>query len=789
MMIVPTAVLMALALAQSPSQSIPPSGDRTVSVPGLVEPEVTLRIDAEGVPWVVAETMDGLCQGEGFLHGQHRFFQMDMMRRYAAGELAALMGSAMANVDRTQRKFMLRGVAGSVLAKLPAAHLACLEAYAHGVNAGLANLQAAPPEYLLLQTTPKPWTPADSILVLLSMGDQLCSSAMQSELDREFVLQNGSRELMEFLFPDVYAEDQPMQQEGPVELPPLPSCDGVANEIGAGPAIQERLVPGSNAWVVSGDRTTHGGAILANDPHLGLTAPTTWYRVGLYAPPGSPAAWPEMDGQPSEAWWVFGLSLPGLPGVAIGTNGYVAWGFTNSEADTQDIVRIAEHPTDPNQYQVATGVDGSPVYETYTWERETIEVSRAEPKDLDIRMTRWGPVFSSMSDEFPRVRKWTLTEPGGLDMGILDVPRVRTTDEALSRLAAWAGPPQNALVADRDGHIGWTITGRFPRRDGIDGLTPVFWTGGEHWNGWLDEADRPRVMDPSSGVLYSANNRMASLETAQKLGRDWAPPTRAARIGSMLAGQDRFNEQELAAMQLDTAMPHLRPLQQRILALIDEDEMDIDIRRARAHIASWNGTAGADQVGFRILLLLDRLLTEEVLQRVLPGSMDYAIRVDQTALRRLIDQADMDCIPIRFDSWDEAHDVLFRSVVESMVAEEGDGGGLDLPWGLVNRSEIMHPFSKGTPWGGAQLDLPRHPQSGHPSAVRVAHPRFGASARLVVGPGHEQEGILQTPGGQSGHFLSSHYRDLHEAWRTGAATGLLPGEPISTVRLVQVEGP
>ena len=276
MMIVPTAALMTLALVQSPSQSVPPSGDRTIAVSGLVEAEVTLRIDAEGVPWVVAGTMNGLCQGEGFLHGQHRFFQMDMMRRYAGGELAALMGSAMANVDRTQRKFMLRGVADRVLAKLPAEHLACLEAYAHGVNAGLSDLQAAPPEYLLLQTTPKPWTPADSILVLLSMGDQLCSSAMQSELDREFVLQNGSRELMEFLFPDVHAEDQPMQQEEPVELPAIPSCDGVVEEVGGGPAIQERLVPGSNAWVVSGDRTAHGGAILANDPHLGLTAPKTF---------------------------------------------------------------------------------------------------------------------------------------------------------------------------------------------------------------------------------------------------------------------------------------------------------------------------------------------------------------------------------------------------------------------------------------------------------------------------------------------------------------------------------
>jgi len=789
MMIVPVAALMTLALVQSPNQSVPPSGDRTIAVPGLVEQEVTLRIDAEGVPWVVADTMNGLFQGEGFLHGQHRFFQMDMMRRYAAGELSALMGPPMRNVDRTQRKFMHRQVADRVISTLPPEHLAGLESYANGVNMGLADLEAMPPEYLLLQATPAPWTPADCILVLLAMSDQLCSSAMQSELDREFVLQNGSRELMEFLFPDVHADDQPMQQEGPVELPPLPSCIGDVDELGLGPTVQDRLVPGSNAWVVSGDRTVHGGAILANDPHLGITTPTTWYRLGLYAPPGSPAAWPEMGDQPSEAWWVFGLSLPGLPGVAIGTNGYVAWGFTNSEVDTQDIVRIAEHPTDPSRYQVATGDDGSPIYEPYSWVRESVEIARDEPLDIDIRMTRWGPVFSSMSDEFPRVRKWSLTEPGGLDLGIIDVPRARTADEALTRLAAWAGPPQNALVADREGHIGWTITGRFPRRMGLDGLTPVFWTGGESWDGWLAEVDRPRVMDPDSGVLYSANNRMASLETARKLGRDWTAPTRAARIGSLLAAQERFDERELAAMQLDTAIPYLRPLQQRILAIIDEDDADPDVRRARAHVAGWNGTADADQLGLRILLMLDRLLIQEVLSVLLPESADFKIRFDQVAVRRLVDQGGTGCLPGHFDSWEAAHDAAFRSVVRTMVMEQNEGGGMDLPWGQVNRSEFMHPFSKGTPWGGEHLDLPMHPQAGHPTAVRVAHPRFGASARLVVGPGHEEDGILQTPGGQSGHFMSGNYRDLHEAWRPRAPTGRLPGEAGLTVRLVQAEGP
>lgn len=776
-------------LTQSPSQSVPPLGDRTVDVPGLVAEEVTLRIDEDGVPWIVADTMNAIYQGQGFMHGQDRFFQMDQMRRYAAGEIAALYGPPMSPVDAAQRPFLLRRVAERVLTEIPKDQFTALESYAAGVNAGLAALGAAPPEYVQLATLPQPWTPADSVLVMLAMGDQLNSSSIRREQHREYVLRNGSRELMEFLFTDVHEDDHPMQPEGPVELPPIPACasPSIQQEIGRGPAIELPLVPGSNAWVVSGDRTAHGGAILASDPHLGLSAPGPWYRVGLFAPEGTAAAWPAVGNEPSEAWWAFGLSLPGIPGVAIGTNGRVSWGFTNAEADTQDLISIEEDPFDPGRYRVGTDADGNGVFEPYIWQQETIEIKGDQPREESIRMTRWGPVFSVDGVTVPHVRKWTLTEPGGLDFGVFDVARARTTPEALQLLAAWAGPPQNALVADRDGRIGWTITGRFPERRGFDGLVPTYWMEGIGWDGWQGEDVRPLVVDPPSGVIYSANNRMASLDVARKLGRDWADPQRADRIATLLESGGAFTEAELAGMQLDIVVPHLEPLRRRLLEVIPVDDPDPAVKRARDHVAAWDGTAHKDQIGFRVLLLVDRQLADEMLAMLMPEGAAESISPNMSSMRRIIDERNADCLPPRFEDWNALDAATFRSVVRQLQAEQQEGGGLEMPWGVVNASEFTHPFSRGTPWGGDEWNLPRHAQSGHPSTVRVAHPRFGASARLVVGPGNEDKAILQTPGGQSGHYLSRHYRDLHDSWRNGEQTPMLPGPAVSTITLVRSE--
>ena len=231
-------------------------------------------------------------------------------------------------------------------------------------------------------------------------------------------------------------------------------------------------------------------------------------------------------------------------------------------------------------------------------------------------------------------------------------------------------------------------------------------------------------------------------------------------------------------------MASLDHVRDRVLRVIPADDPDELIRRARTLVAEWNGTADADQRGFRLLAMLERRITDELLWTIMSGETSLW-GVQSESLHRLVDENATGYLPGRFENWDDFYDHSFRAIARQLESQ----GGVDLPWGEANQSRIQHPFSaQGAP-GMEVMNLPMHPQAGHPLSVRVAHPSFGASARMVVSPGREQLAMLQTPGGQSGHFLSPHYADYHDEWRRGDGSGFLPGEPEVTLRLVREAEP
>ena len=738
-------------------------------IPTLRDDVIELRFDDRDSVWVVADTQAGAAQAQGYLHAQDRFFQMDISRRYAAGELAAFIGPPGLLMDQFQRGYLLRDAAARILKELDPVERDVLDAYVEGVNLGLESIDPIPLEYVLTKTMPQAWSAEDTILVLLAMGEQLNGSGQQ-ELNRMAIRTLAGEAVEDYLFHDVSPDDRPLRPdpEGADAMPALPSVpagDASTGWLRSTP----RMLPGSNAWVVAGSRTADGRAILASDPHLGIAAPSTWYRMGIMFPAGSTLA-------PDEMLWQFGLTLPGVPGIIMGTNGHVAWGFTNVTMDVADLIVIETHPDDPMQYRTPEG------WEHFTWQQELIDVrGEEEPTFKDVPLTRWGPVYTDSTNDTPLVRKWILTEPGGVNLSIGGMLQARTVDDAVQVMRNLNGSPQNAMIADADGRIAWVVTGKLPRRIGHDGTVPISWAEeGVGWDGWLDESQRPLIIDPESGVLFSANNRMADLETARALGREWAEPDRANRIAELLAGDELLDESALGAMQLDTAMPSLFPLRDRLLELIPKDHPSALARYARQQIERWNGTADADQRGLAILLKVDRLLQSEVLSTLVPNGSTN-ISVPEGPLRRIIAEDATEFLPARFDSWDQAHEVAFELAVTDMQNQ----GSLDQDWGELNRSSFNHFAGNAFPWAGESLDLPVHPQAGHPNAVRVAHPRFGASARLVVSPGHDGQGILQTPGGQSGNYLSPHYRDYHDEWAQGSPTPLLPGEIVRTETLTR----
>ena len=526
--------------------------------------------------------------------------------------------------------------------------------------------------------------------------------------------------------------------------------------------------PGSNAWAVAGSRTADGRALLANDPHLGIRAPGTWYRMGFVFPVGSTVGGDDM-------LWQYGLSLPGAPGIIIGSNGHVAWGFTNATLDAADLVLIETDPEDDSRYRTPDG------WEPFGWQQEVVKVRGGETELRDVQLTRWGPVYTNDSAPWKLVRKWILTEPGAINLGVHGMLRARTVDDAVEVMRNFNGSPQNALIADADGRIAWVVTGRLPNRVGHDGTVPVSWADeGVGWDGWLDESDRPVIIDPDSGVLFSANNRMADLQTARRLGREWAEPERAKRIAQLLAASEPLDEGDMLAMQLDTKLEVLEPLRTRLIEIIPVNHPDQAIRRVRQQLIDWNGRADAQQVGLMALLQVDRILQAEALAS-LHSEDGKTIDLPSGPLRRAIAAESPTFLAPRYTNWDQAHMSALIQAVQELQA----GDSLEVPWGEVNRAKFDHPAAGLAPWGIDTLNLPSHVQPGHPYAVRVAHPRFGASARFVVSPGHDDDGVLQTPGGQSGHFGSPHYIDYHEEWANGLPTEFLPGEIVYTHSLVR----
>ncbi|MCH2132585.1 MAG: penicillin acylase family protein [Phycisphaerales bacterium] len=738
-----------------------------VDVASLSAP-VRIELDARSVPTITASDMLDATRGEGFIHARDRFFQMDMMRRFAAGEMAALAGRLVVDMDRQARVNRGRATCEAIYESLTSAEQSILLAYAEGVNAGLAAMEKNPPEYAMFGATMTAWTPVDSLLVNLSMTMTLTGSSDQ-ELDAWPAHRYLSPEWLSFLLSPIDPRDRPMitGPDGAETLPPLPPA-GTTIDPGEPPAgaNPRRELPGSNNWAVAGSRTRDGGALMANDPHLLVTLPGIWYRIRML--------WPDTD--------LMGLSLPGLPGVVIGTNGHVAWGFTNATIDRQDYVIVEVDPEDSSRYRVPGG------WESFQDHEDVIEIAGGESEVFTSRWTRWGPVVKTDHEGRPIAVSWTALKPESVNINIVKMADARNVDDAVAVMRGWYGAPQNVVMADSSGRIAWVLSGWLPARRGFDGRSPVSWADGTRgWDGPLDESLRPVVIDPPDGVLYTANNRMVNAERARLLGHEWATPDRAERIGVLLGDRGELDESDMLEMQLDTAAPALELYRRMVLESVPEDHPDEMVRRAREWVATWNGRSDADQVGMGILDRYRRSTSRHVRRSLLTPLVEHGTAaaimtpVPSGPIRFVLETQPEAHLPVGYDSWSDFNRRHFEDVVSEMVSSED---GLETPWGERNMSVVAHPLITALPPFLRDAMSIRQPQSGYWGSVRVASSRFGASARLVIDPAHPERAILQTPGGQSGHYDSPHWADFHDEWHRGEPTPLMPGATVKTIELV-----
>jgi penicillin amidase len=808
-----------------------PQLDGAAALPGL-SAAVTVDRDAAGVPTIHGATRRDVARALGYLHAQDRFFQMDLLRRRSAGELAELFGGAAVPIDREARIHGFRTLARKTLTLLPPVQRALLDAYTAGVNAGLAALRARPFEYVVLRVRPQPWQPEDSLLVGYAMVLDLQDSRGRHEQMLSAIHYSYGHTMLDFLAPEGTELDAALDG-GSFPQPPVPGPEIIdlrkhKSDMGAEIRPDSRLAmsdddfaPGSNVFALAGSRTANGSALLANDMHLHLGVPAVWYRAELVwgeETPSSESQTPRtkdqvpnpklqtpnlksqepnseprtLNPEPAPAdrpaeHRVTGVTLPGLPLVVAGSNGRIAWGFANSYADTADIVIAESSGIDPLLY--TNGVELLKMEER----KETIRVKGGDAVEVTTRWTIWGPVIGDSNNARSLVLHWVFDDPAALNLNLMELEEAPDAATALMLAPHFGLPAQNFIAADRGGAIGWTITGLLPRRVGFDGRLPAIWGYGDRrWNGYLPADEYPRVLSSPAGQLWSANNRPVSGAAYLKLGDggyDTAARARQIR-DDLTAITAPATPRDLLAVQLDDRAVLLDRWQKLLLATLTPDAVAArkDRGELRRLAAQWNGHASIDSVAYTLV----RRWRDSVAGRVLNPVFEPCLNQDESfdfrrlnyeaPLWQLIQQRPPNFLTSDCLTWD---DLFLKAADDVLQWADHEGRPLQrLTWGGRNTTRIQHPFSRFLPGVLARMiDMPATPLPGDRDMPRVQGPAFGASERFVVSPGHEEDGIFHMPGGQSGNPLSPFFRAGFDDWAQGKPTPFLPGPTQYTLRL------
>lgn len=740
---------------------------------GLAAP-VRIERDALGVPAIHAANALDAMRALGFLHAQERFFQMDLLRRKSAGELAELFGRAALGADREARRHRFRSVAERAWQALPERQQAWIEAYTAGVNAGLQALGSRPWEYHLLRTKPAPWQATDTLLVVHTMWLDLQDEEGRYERTLDAVRTSLGDAGFRALAPLGDSHDAPLDGSPP---PPPILPPPVRQAADGGAVVPREPVPGSNAFAVAGRLASGGAALVASDMHLGLAVPNVWYRAEL--------DYPDALGRPRR---LAGVTLPGVPNLTVGSNGRVAWAFTNSYIDTVDVVPL-EVDESGGRYRTPDG------WQRFEEHAETIRVKGSAPEQMTVRWTRWGPVVQEPAGGRALAVAWNAHDPSALNFAGLALLEAGSVREAISIMHRAGMPNQNLIVADAAGEVAWTVAGRVPARAaGFDGLHPGDWGAGTAgWTGWLRDAEVPAVVQPAEGLIWSANHRHVGGEALRRIGDNgYDHGYRAGeirdRLRELVAKGGGITPRDLVAIQLDDGMPHLLPWRELLVATL-KDSPD-PVRREMAGLAgAWTGRAEPDSAGYRLIREFRNEATPRVLapfiakaKQAYPRFNTGKLHTEDLVLRLLREQP-ADRLDPRYASWG----ALLEDSVNAVQAKMAEAGSSpqDFTWGKVNRLEMRHPLSRFLPRVlGRWLDMPAVPLPGDADSPRNQTPRHGASERLVVAPGREEEGLFQMPGGQSGHPLSPYYRAGHDAWVKGEPLPLLPGAARHRLELI-----
>jgi penicillin G amidase len=743
-----------------------PASSGVEKLPGL-SAEVRVWRDSYGVPHIFAASMDDAARAQGYVHASERLFQMEVQRRVGQGRLAEIFGPERLGVDKFIRTLGFYREAQSSFEVLSPEAQKRLRAYADGVNAFLdSHRNALPPEFLLVGDRPEPWQPADSMVWGKLMGLEL-SNNRQLEALRAHLRQKLGPEQALWLFPGM-KPDSPITTQ-PALGPAHASSDHVDDEIGALTGLSHGA---SNEWVVAGSRTVTGKPILANDPHLSLGAPILWYLARIVTPEGS----------------VKGASVPGLPGVLLGQNDKIAWGFTTADTDVQDLFVETIDPADAGKYLTP---EGPKPFETRA---ETIHVKDAPDVKLTVRTTRHGPILSDVSEDLGGLagpgKAMALAFTGLSDRdttleAIMRLDGAQNWSEFLAAMRLYQTPTQNVVYADVAGDIGFLSPGLVPLRKSGDGLAPVDGaSGASDWVGTIPFEDLPQLHNPEIGFAFNANNANVSDDHQPTFGQDWEEAFRARRIQQFFDTTDKHSLDTSAAMQADRLSLAAKDLQPFIAMIAPSGER---ARQAQAMLAGWNGVMDKDRaeplIYTAFLKSLRKILLEEKTGLPMEAKGPFAATTlislmrDHPSWCDLPDKPDPDCRKALGRALDDGLALL--------VARDGADMS-QWRWGAEHLALLTHQVYShvplldrlsdlSVPSGGGFYTLDRgggfETPEDHPFARTHA---AGFRALYDLADPERSRFIITT--GQSGHIFSPHYRDLVPLWSEGRTITLTGAE-------------
>ena len=736
-----------------------------IRISGLRRP-VEIVVDTWGIPHIFAESAADAFVAQGFNAARDRLFQIDLWRRRGLGRLAEAFGPAYVEHDRAARLFLYRGDMEPEWAAYGDEAEAIATSFTAGINAYLDWLDerpdAMPPEFALLDYRPQRWEAADVVRVRShGIAHNLLHEVIRADTTRVAgwkadLLRQGLEPSRQPHLADGLDLDLPADLLRLFDLATQPLTFAGDPRPATGMGLVEAPVGGSNNWAVAASRTTTGRPLLASDPHRTYAVPSLRYVAHLSAP--------DLD--------VIGAGEPALPGITLGHNGRVAFGFTIFPVDVQDLYVYDLDPADPTRYRYDGG------WEDLQIVTETCAVRDEAVRQLDLAFTRHGPViYTDAERHLAYAVRSTWSEPGtAAYAGSLRYLRARTSAEFQASLRRWGSPGENHVFADVDGTIGWQAAGLVPKRPGWDGLLPVPGDGRYEWDGFHTCDDMPSVLDPPQGFVATANefNLPDDFPTERQLSYEWPDPARHRRIVEVLSATDQHSTKDSMLLQNDLVSVGARNLVDLVDRLAPQDET---AAAARSLLVGWDAVESADSAAAALYeFWFSRHLMPAFVRSILPADKAHAVDdVDPGVLRQAM---------LNPQLWwgsdgPAGRDALMVATLRAAYVELERLLGKDpsrWSWGALHTNRQRHPLGFLDP----ALDMPSLPVGGSGATVNAAPyfstdyvQRGGASFRMVVDVGAWDNSVAINTPGQSGDPRSPHYRDLLEPWRRGEYVPLL----------------